>query len=549
MRVISRFFLVFLTITGFILLIGYLIISISISKILAHQTEDSLMSSLYINSVILKNFISDLNSISINIPIKDIKNKDSIIFNDSKINLLEIRNKNKVIYSKNFLLTKNSDLKSLKFSLNGLSGHLITDKELLLTKTELKDNILMVFGKSINNSFLTKLFYSSDESILLFWNDKLIITTNPKFDINNIYSNLNINGENNHEIQQYKVFPTIINDSKYKGIYQMIPIKNGQLKLVVITSFSFENDILSEAIRNLIIFFVFFIFILIIFSYYLSQNIISPFYSLEKAIERRDKNSIQELLGRKDEIGEIANKFWEIMDDLFTQYKQRAKVNSLITHDLKTPIIAITRTLEVIRDNKVMNEEQKNKLINMMIKHCDSSLELIKNLLIVEKYELGKIKLFKSKDDLNNLIEDSVEGLTPLIESKKIKLKMELDKNIKEVNIDRIEIYRVIKNLISNAIKYTEEEGEITIKSINEENNVKFVITDSGIGIAFEEQDEVFNFYKGSSHYLEDENNTDISTGLGLYLCKQIIESHGGNIGVTSNITKGSTFYFNIPKL
>lgn len=555
MRIREKFFVIFFTITVFTFFIGYVITSISIKKILDHQIEQTLYSSLYINSIILKNFISDLNSVSSTIKnLKDNKelNKNAeTFFNNQKLNILDIRkNKEEILFSKSFLLNKENAKDIGSYSIKNLSGKILNEKKLLLTRKEVKNNLIILFGKIVDESFLNKFFYDKEIDILLFWNSKLLLSTNKSFYHKDIDKNLNLTEKNIlTEIQPSDVFLFKLKNLNYKSIHRTIQLENGTLQIVVAISTLFERTIIYQAIINLAIIFVFFLIVLLIFSYYISNNMVRPFYELGKAIYKRDKDSIEKLLERKDEIGEIANQFWEIMDDLFTQYKQKAKVNSLITHDLKTPIIAISRSLEFIIDNKITDEDKKLNLLKMMIKHCNNSLELIKNLLIVQKYELGKINLFISRDNFNNLILECIDGFKILLEEKNIHLTLDLDKNINEFEMDYLELSRVIKNLISNAIKYTEFNGEVLISSKEDEKYIRFIIIDNGIGIKIEDQDQVFDFYKVSSHYLEDSNNSDISTGLGLYLCKQIVEAHKGTIGVKSNSEKGSTFFFSIPKI
>ena len=286
---------------------------------------------------------------------------------------------------------------------------------------------------------------------------------------------------------------------------------------------------------------------LLVFSYFISKDIMEPFYELAIGIAKKDKKSIRTLLTRKDEIGNLANEFWNITEDLLKQQEQKEKVNSLITHDLKTPLVAITRTLETLRDKESLSIEQRAFYLNMMIKHCNQSLELINNLLKVQKYELGKMNLFMSEENFNELADECINGLKPISEQKEIRIESFFDRRITNIMLDRTEMLRVINNLLSNAIKYTDDKGNIRVSSRLLNDSIELRITDDGKGIPIYEQKKIFNFYKTSHDNPETKDEQDISTGLGLYLCKQIIEAHGGQIGFESYKNKGSSFYFSIP--
>src|SRR5690606_11622126 len=105
-----------------------------------------------------------------------------------------------------------------------------------------------------------------------------------------------------------------------------------------------------------------------------------------------------------------------------------------------------------------------NFLVSLILKHCNQSLELINNLLKVQKYEMGKLSLFMAEENFNTIVNDCVQGLIPIADNKNIKVEIALDPRVTKTLLDRTELSRVITNLLSNAIKYTDE-GNIKVIS------------------------------------------------------------------------------------
>lgn len=561
MKIRVKFFIIFVSIALFTLLISYYIVVSSIKSVIDRQTEQTLSSSLYTNYSIMKGFIDKL-PVNLSLEIKarkldsltyenDIYQSEKIsqeLFDYLELDYFLIIKDNTVIYSKTSFnnLDKNINILSLE---NYRSYPFVTDKGIIiLTKItdNIKSNISFIGGKLINDRFLEH-FYQDDVNVTVYKNGEVFLSTNKMFQ-EILPETINLSTDAN-DFKPSKTKLIYWSDRFYKIKYQPV-INDNKNNIVISTMVStiFEDQVYYQIINKLIIALSLFAILLLIGSYYISKNIITPFYDLAEGISLKNKLSIKNLLKRKDEIGDLANQFWNTTEDLVNQQIQKEKINSLITHDLKTPLVAITRTLETIRDKDNLGKEQRVFFINLMIKHCNQSLELINNLLKVQKYELGKMNLFMGEENLNNLIEESVNGLKVIAEDKEISLITQLDKRINNVMIDRTEIMRVITNLIGNAIKYTDEKGSVKVISRLNKESIEVRITDTGRGIPLYEQKKLFNFYKITKDSLsEQRDEQNISTGLGLYLCKQIIEAHGGNIGLESYKNKGSTFYFVIP--
>lgn len=552
MKIRYKFFLVFVIITLFSLFINYFIASLGVQKIAFNQTEQTLNSGLNTNHLLIKNVLDDffantqrmkvLNTLSS----KKMNQDMATLIQNGTFDWCALYQDDELVLSqsnlKNVDKPENLRIRSGEVYLKQLPTGLVMFASVALDKDR-----VFISGKTLN-FHLIDLYLENGQDILLFLNKRQVYSSNPQLvkgletlnfevRVNRLIANVTSSG----------LFILKQNNLEYKANYRSIDVQNGQLKILLLQPTDFENQIFKEMLINLGIFSAFFIFILLIFSYYISRNIISPFQNLMGAIMERSKQSITTLLKRKDEVGEIASQFWQIMDDLYAQQAQKEKVHSLIAHDLKTPLIAISRTLENIRDQDHISREQRINLINMMLKHCNNSLGLITNLLNIQKYELGKTNLFLAKDNLNTLIIESTEGLKPISQSKNIEIQLHLDPHPVPVMLDHMEISRVIKNILSNAIKYTPENGLISLSSKFTAEGVCVAVKDNGYGIPEELQSTIFDFYNRNNQLIKDNSQADLSTGLGLYLCSQIIEAHKGWLKLESEENKGSEFSFFIP--
>ena len=211
-----------------------------------------------------------------------------------------------------------------------------------------------------------------------------------------------------------------------------------------------------------------------------------------------------------------------------------------LTHDLRTPLLAAIQTLKFFLDGAVGQLEDKQKLLlATMQKSNEDLLGLVNALLEVYKYDAEKLTLNKSDFKIYDLAKHVYDELKPLSDTKKILFNIDCsDKNM-IITADRSELRRVICNLCGNAINYTPENGTVTITIKQQSNDLIFSVSDTGCGIPQEDIPNMFQrFSQGTS------KKRSVGTGLGLYLSRQIIESHGGKIWLESVLNKGSEFSF-----
>ncbi|MEJ2053455.1 MAG: ATP-binding protein, partial [Calditrichaceae bacterium] len=252
------------------------------------------------------------------------------------------------------------------------------------------------------------------------------------------------------------------------------------------------------------------------------------------------------------------NGFLGVLSDLRPQRRLerlKADFNSMIVHDLRSPLNIIQGYIDIIRNNIVGTiSEEQSELLFIAKENVDKILKLIDNFLTASKLEAGKFAIEREIDSINSLIEAIYEHHKVLAEKKDITMKINLDPDIELMKFDKMRIEQVLSNYLSNAIKFTGKSGTIEIssklvKKINEltgdeKLTVHVAVKDSGVGIPEEEQAKVF------SKYEQTEAGKDSSlkgTGLGLAICKEIIYLHNGDVWLESVPGEGSTFYFSLP--
>lgn len=248
--------------------------------------------------------------------------------------------------------------------------------------------------------------------------------------------------------------------------------------------------------------------------------------------------------------------FFLILNDLrYIKRLERMKAdfNSMIVHDLRSPMNVIQGFIELIRNRVVgeINTEQE-ELLDIAKENVKKVLSLVDNFLVASKLDVGKFTIEPKLDEINALIEQQVENHKVLVKNKNIRIEMELDHNLPLLLFDSLRIEQVLNNLLSNAMKFTPENGSIHVcsrlikKQLEGEEKyfASVSVKDTGMGIPPEKLPHIFEKYE----QVEDGQQFNIrGTGLGLSICKEIVELHGGEITVESKPNKGSIFTFVLP--
>jgi signal transduction histidine kinase len=226
--------------------------------------------------------------------------------------------------------------------------------------------------------------------------------------------------------------------------------------------------------------------------------------------------------------------------------KLQADFSAMIVHDLRAPLSNILGISEMMEGGLVgeMNEDQKKWTVR--IKHNVADLvELVNDFLDLSKLEAGRLDLSPEATDLEELFANAVETYLPAANAKNISLTYQSKARLPQVRADPRRLEQVLNNLLSNALKFTEAGGTIQIRALPEDGRgIKIQVQDSGVGIAQEEVGSLFEKYRQTT---SGKISAHKGTGLGLVICKMIVEAHGGKIWAESEIGKGTTFTFTLP--
>jgi signal transduction histidine kinase/ligand-binding sensor domain-containing protein len=220
------------------------------------------------------------------------------------------------------------------------------------------------------------------------------------------------------------------------------------------------------------------------------------------------------------------------------------KLFSIIAHDLKNPFAVILSLSETLSESyRGLEEDELEECLKKMHSSAQKVYELLANLLTWSRSQTGNIQFNPEKLKLDPIVRGNAELLRNQYELKNIKLNIDVDPDFM-VWADTNMLNTVLRNLISNAIKYTSNTGIINVSVNKKYDHVEIVIQDNGVGIHRDIIDKLFEIeHKVSS----PGTNGEGGTGLGLILCKEFVEKHGGQIWLTSELGNGSSFYFTIP--
>ena len=215
-----------------------------------------------------------------------------------------------------------------------------------------------------------------------------------------------------------------------------------------------------------------------------------------------------------------------------------------VSHELRTPLTAIIGSLALLRAGVVSEPSQSEKLIEMSHRNCERLVRLTNDILDMEKVQSGNLKIDMKPHDLCPLIQNSIEINAGMAKEKQITLLLNLQDNLYAV-IDNDRFAQVMDNLISNAIKFSHHGAEVLISAHSNEHVLRVSVTDHGIGI--EEKDFHLIFKRFIQVDSDNERKTG-STGLGLSICKHIVQEMQGRIDFESVLGRGSVFYFELPE-
>ncbi len=248
-------------------------------------------------------------------------------------------------------------------------------------------------------------------------------------------------------------------------------------------------------------------------------------------IQDRNKKLIADLDRKVDELARVNMALYE---------NNRLKSDFLATmsHELRTPLNSIIGFSEVLLSSDNLTEKQHRYAANIM-SGGKQLLAMINDILELAKLEAGKMRLHPEPLAIAGICEHAAAMFREQAEKKNIDLKVLPDPSAPSIRQDAGKLHQILTNLISNAVKFTPEGGRVTIKATGDETEAAFTVSDTGVGIATEEQELVFEKFRQAANPLTREQG---GTGLGLSIVRELAKLLGGDVTVHSELGRGSTF-------
>jgi len=257
-------------------------------------------------------------------------------------------------------------------------------------------------------------------------------------------------------------------------------------------------------------------------------------------VVQRDANSTPvRAIGTNIDVTEQKETEQQLIKSINTQNK----LFSIIAHDLRGPIGNVLPIIDLLTNGEELDEFTKNIFMEELKKSTQNTFDLLENLLSWSRSQMGAIVLKPVPFKVYDIVKDNVDLLASSASQKMITVIENVDENLyalADINTTKV----VIRNLISNAIKFTPKNGAITITAFNNGSQIEVEIADNGVGMDKELTNNLFTFYQYNTTY---GTNNEKGSGLGLVLCKDFVERNGGQIRVESIKEEGSKFIFTIP--
>jgi len=292
---------------------------------------------------------------------------------------------------------------------------------------------------------------------------------------------------------------------------------------------------------------IFALLITILLIYFLNKSIVYPIRELSSSIKNITKGQLLQKLEvlSADEIGNLREAFNEMSRRIEEEDRAKSEFVSLASHQLLTPLTTIRWFIETMFSGTAngLSENQK-KYLDSIHKIDLNMIDLVRALLDVSRIELGVFSIEPETANIADVINDILSELDPMIKKKMLNIVKSFGQTAPIMNADPKLLRIVLQNLLTNAVKYTPENGTVTFEIKLEDSKIVMKISDTGYGIPKELQEKVFSkFFRGDNI----KNREPEGTGLGLYIVKSIIDHSGGEIRFESEENKGTTFYISYP--
>ena len=337
-------------------------------------------------------------------------------------------------------------------------------------------------------------------------------------------------------------------------------IENGHMARIIQVASSLED--VEDALRTLFIILVITVpsalLVASLGGQFLANQALKPVDHITQTarmITSQNLNQRIKSLKVKDEISRLIETFNEMISRLDQSFHQIKQFSSDASHELKTPLTILKGEVEVAL-RKERTSQEYEQILRSNLEEINRMSKIVDNLLLLARTETGEIQLFKEEVNLSQIVSEVVTQLTKFARAKDLQIVATNHSEDIHLYGDALRIRQLLLNLIENSIKYTEPGGSISV-SLDENaplylpgeeekpcGGVKLVVSDTGIGIAQEDQERIFSrFFRVDKARSREQGGS----GLGLSICRWIVEAHQGEISVESELGKGSRFIVKLP--
>ncbi len=265
----------------------------------------------------------------------------------------------------------------------------------------------------------------------------------------------------------------------------------------------------------------------------------------DRTIRELNTNLERKVRRRTRQLSRSRRSLQRSLDKLTEHDRLKTEFFSNVSHELRTPLTMILAPVDrLLQRNAEELSPSAKHMLEMVRLNGYRLLDLINRLLDFSKLEAGQMKLNVAATDLNKLVDSLTKAASPLVQQRGIVLSVDCDPELAPFGADEEKVDTIVSNLLSNAIKFTPRGGSIHVETYRTDDRVWVSITDTGIGIDETQRDKVFERFV----QVDGSSSREFSgTGLGLSLVKDLVELHGGEVHLKSELGRGSRFYFDLP--
>lgn len=272
------------------------------------------------------------------------------------------------------------------------------------------------------------------------------------------------------------------------------------------------------------------------FGLLLARSLTRPVRDLTAAARDMAQGQLEQRVSVRsgDELGELTQAFNQMSGDLARAIRSRKQMTADIAHDLRNPLTVLSGYLESLQDGKLKPTPERFAVMQAEVNHLQ---RLVEDLRILSLADAGELKLHLEPTSIPELLNRVAYSYRHQAEQSQIELQVEAEPNLPEVNLDPARMEQVLGNLVSNALRYTPQDGKIRLTANQLNGSLTVSVEDNGSGIPADILPHIFE-----RSFRGDESRSGNESGLGLAIAKSIMELHGGKIWVESH--PGGTYFF-----